>query len=141
LALEELGVRQLVDVFLKRKIDISSRVPDRAALDHGADLLPRHSRAQPRLDLGVAEVKEVARVVPDEAGLDDGAAVAARLGLALEDEHAGTRVALADRIRERQPGYAGADHDEVRAVGGCGHPPIRASSLVKMRRAIAAAQP
>ena len=42
--------------------------------------------AEPRLDLGVLEVEEVPRVVPDEAVLLDRLAVAADLGVGLEDE-------------------------------------------------------
>jgi len=81
-AVEEVVVRQLVDVLLEREVDVAAGIADRAAPDHGADLVAGHAGAQPGLDRRVAEVEEVARVVPHEAVLHHRTAVAAGLGFA-----------------------------------------------------------
>ena len=84
------------------------------------------------------EVKEMARVVPHEAIARDGAAIAARLGLGLEHDDARGGLALAPPVREAEARDTCADHDGV--SGFAVHASL-ASSLVKIRRAIAIAQP
>jgi len=128
-ALEELVERQLVDVLLERKVDVAPGVADERELLDRAHLLARHPGAQPCLDLRILEVEEVAAVVPDETVAHDRAAVAAGLGVALEHDD----VIAVPPVGEREPGHAGPDHD--------GRHVRRASSLLKIRRAIAAAQP
>ena len=66
-AVDELGLRELVDVLLEREVDAPPAVGDEALLLDDPDVLPGHPVAKPLLDLGVLEVEEVARVVPDEA--------------------------------------------------------------------------
>src|SRR6202034_4185035 len=85
-ALDELGLWELVDVLLEREIDELSPVGDEALLLDRPDVLSRHPLPQPRLDVGVLEVKEVPRIVPGEPRLLDRLAVAANLLVGLEDE-------------------------------------------------------
>ena len=78
-----------MDVLLKREVDVDAREAHVRALD---DLLRLalcwgHPLAEPRFDLGVLEVEEVARVVPDEAVLLDRLAVPADLGVGFEHEN------------------------------------------------------
>src|ERR1700733_5315696 len=127
-----------MDVLLKRKIDVAPGVTDlRDALDR-ADVLARHPRAQPRLDPRILEVKEVTGVVPHEPVAHDGAAVTAGLAGRFEHDHARVGMAIAPPIREAQARNAGADHDDVGRFGS--HVSL-ASSLAKILRAIAIAQP
>src|SRR5258708_4859429 len=101
-----------MDVFLKGKIDELAAVRNERSLVDDAHLLVAHARAEPRLDLRVAEMKEVPGVVPDEAGPLDRFAVAADLSIGFQHEvvaiarkggggeprHAGTNDELAHRI-------------------------------------------
>ena len=82
-------------------------------------------------------MKEVPGVVPDEPGVLDRPAIAARLVGGLEHDDALLGVQLAPPVREPQARDAGADHHDVGLV--VRH--RRASSLLKIRRAIAIAQP
>src|SRR5690606_14240997 len=82
-AVDEVVPLELVDVLLEREVDVAAAVADERPLLDRANLGARHPRAQPGLDLWVAEVEEVAGVVPHEAVLHDGPAVAARLRLRL----------------------------------------------------------
>ena len=84
-ALDELVLRELVDVLLEREIDHPPAVGDLRRPRDRPDLLPLHPLAQPRLDVGVLEVEEVPGVVPDEAVLVDRLAVAADLAVGFED--------------------------------------------------------
>ncbi len=105
-----------MDVLLERKVDVAARVADlRDALD-GAHDLAGHAIAQPLLDVGVTEMKEVPAVIPHEAVALDGAAIAARLRFALEDDQALTGMQLAPPVREPEARHPGADHDDVRAI-------------------------
>ena len=134
-ALEELVVRELVDVLLEREVDVAARVADEALLDDRAHVLAGHARAQPRLDRRILEVEEVAGVIPRESVTRDGAAVAARLALGLEHEHRRAGMTLAVPVRVRQPRHARADDDGVVRRHSL------SSSVVKIRRVIAIAHP
>jgi single stranded DNA-binding protein len=85
-ALDELVLRQLVDVLLEGEVDLPSRAYEMNDFFSTVRILPRHALAQPRLDVRVLEVEEVPGVVPDEAVLLDGLAPAADLAVGLEDE-------------------------------------------------------
>jgi hypothetical protein len=90
-ALQELVERQLVDVLLEREVHHLAGVVDAAVLLHLEDALVAHAGHQLGLDLRVAEVEEVPRVVPHEAVLPDGLAVATHLPVGLEHQVAGGR--------------------------------------------------
>ena len=149
-ALEELVVRQLVDVGLEREVDVAAGVADRGTAEDGADVLARHPRAQPGLDRGVLEVEEVAGVVPHEAVLHHRAAVAAGLGGGFQHEYLDAGVPRAPPVRKAQAGHAGPDDDGVDDVDGGsgrglrggvrGHDSL-AISFLRIRWAIAAAAP
>ena len=148
-ALDELGLRQLVDVLLEREVDVAARIADRRQLRDRPDVLARHARAQPRLDRGILEVEEVARIVPHEPGALDGAAVPTGLRRRLHHQHARLGPARTGEVRESEARHAGPDHEEIdggvrerRSRSDHAQPSERrTSSLWKMRRAIALAQP
>src|SRR5580658_4048985 len=105
---DELVLRELVDVLLEGEIDRGPLVSNEALLLDRQDALRGHSLAEPGLDLGVLEVEEVARVVPGEAAPFDGLAVTADLGVRFEDE---VVLVLGERARG-EPTDPSAD-DEV----------------------------
>src|SRR5690606_18529650 len=108
-ALQELVLRQLVDVLLEWKVDIAAGVADlRDALD-GADVLAGHPRAQPRFDRRVLEVEEVTRIVPHEPVAHDGPAVATGLVGGLAHDHARIGMTLAPPVGEAEAAHARAD--------------------------------
>ena len=84
--LDELRLRELVNVLLERKIDLLSGVGNARALLDGADVLSFHPCTEPRFDFRVLEVEEVTRVVPGEAFSLDRLAIAADLVARFEDE-------------------------------------------------------
>ena len=63
-AVDQLLLRELVDVLLERKVDLRALVVDERLLHDVEDALLGHALAQPRLDLRVLEVEEVPGVVP-----------------------------------------------------------------------------
>ncbi len=107
-AVDEVFLRELVDVLLERKVDEAIGEEDAAVLLHDEHALIAHARDELALDLGMLEVEEVARVIPDETISDDRLAIAADLRLGLEDEV----VVGARPAREREPGHAGS-HDQM----------------------------
>ena len=109
-AVDEVLLRELVDVLLEREVDgVAFEVDERLAVDL-PDVLPRHVVAEPRLDLGVLEVEEVPGVVPDEPLLLHGLAVTADLRVAFENEVI-VVAALGERRGRREAGNA-CSHDE-----------------------------
>ena len=82
-----------------------------------ANALARASGREPPLDLGMPEVKEVARVVPDEALLLDGLAPAADFTVGLEDEVV-VVAALGEGRGGREAGDAGADDERTNGIHG-----------------------
>jgi hypothetical protein len=128
-AVDELVLRELVDVLLKREVDERAVVVDEALASDGAHHLALHPLAQPGLDVRVLEVEEVARVVPDEAVLLHGLAVAADLLVALQDED----VLLAGERGHRQAADAGADDEMSNGLHGFAEASTRLDLLGHLR--------
>jgi hypothetical protein len=133
-AVDELVLRKLVDVLLEGEVHQAPAVRDeRALLDH-ADLLARHARPQPALDLGVLEVEEVSRVVPYEPRPPDRLAVTPDLTVGLQHQALGigrerSRGQAADpraddEVSDRLHRRTLAQPRRVRA-GRCAAPPSR----------------
>ncbi len=85
-AVDEVLLGELVDVLLEGEVDPSIAERDERLLVDREDALPRHPLAEPRLDVLVLEVEEVAGVVPDEPLLLHRLAVAADLAVGFEHE-------------------------------------------------------
>jgi hypothetical protein len=111
-ALDELGLGELMDVLLERKVDERARVRDeRTLLDH-VHALAFHAGAEPRFYLRMLEMEEMARVVPDEPVLVDRLAVTADLRVRFENEV----VPTLERGGCREPADAGTDDERLRGL-------------------------
>ena len=111
-AVDEVRLRQLVDVLLEGKVDRVALELDEGFLLDVPDILALHARTEPRLDLGVLEVEEVARVVPDEPFLLHRLAVAADRGVGLEHEVV-VVAALGERSSGREPCNSSANDERA----------------------------
>jgi predicted RNA-binding protein with PIN domain len=112
--IDEVGTRELMNVFLEREIDVAAGEANERALVNGSNVLPGHAIPQPALDLWTAKMEEVPGVVPDEAVALDGLAVAAGLAVGLDDLNLGLGLIapnglLTHPIGKRQPGDARAN--------------------------------